>query len=81
MLHTVCKVTHCTGRISANTRPHQLRWGDREMETVFTFRFITFIRLYKLLGSTVLLSVTRRWGMLFHAQKNVGLFRRLENMT
>ena len=27
----LCKVTHCAGRISANTRPHQLRWGDREM--------------------------------------------------
>ena len=29
----LCKVTHCEGRISANTRPHQLCWGDREMET------------------------------------------------
>ena len=27
------KVTHCAGRVSANTRPHQLRWGDREMGT------------------------------------------------
>ena len=26
----LCKVTHCAGRVSANTRPHQLRWGDRE---------------------------------------------------
>ena len=27
-----CKVTHCAaGRVSANTRPHQLRWGDWEM--------------------------------------------------
>ena len=25
------KVTHCAGHISANTRPHQVRWGDREM--------------------------------------------------
>ena len=24
------KVTHCVGCISANTRLHQLRWGDRE---------------------------------------------------
>ena len=23
-------VTHCAGRISANARPHQLCWGDRE---------------------------------------------------
>ena len=22
-----CEVTHCTGHISANTRPHQLHWG------------------------------------------------------
>ena len=33
MLH---KVTHCTGRVSANTRPHQLRWGDREMGTAIS---------------------------------------------
>ena len=26
----LCKVTHC---ISANTRPHLLHWGDREMGT------------------------------------------------
>ena len=24
------KVTQCPGRVSANTRRHQLRWGDRE---------------------------------------------------
>ena len=27
------KVTHCAGCVSPNTRPHQLRWGDREMGT------------------------------------------------
>jgi len=27
------KVTHCGGHVSANTRPHQLRWVDREMGT------------------------------------------------
>ena len=25
------KVTHCIRYISANTRPHQLHWGDREI--------------------------------------------------
>ena len=25
----VKEVTQCTGCVSANTRPHQLRWGDR----------------------------------------------------
>ena len=30
------KVTHCAGRISANTRPHQLRWGDWEMGTAIS---------------------------------------------
>ena len=30
------KVTHCAGRVSANTRPHQLRWGDREMGTAIS---------------------------------------------
>ena len=29
----LCKVTHCAGRVSANTRPHQLRWVDWEMGT------------------------------------------------
>ena len=33
MLH---KVTHCAGRVSANTRPHQLRWGDQEMGTAIS---------------------------------------------
>ena len=30
------KVTHCAGRVSANTRPHQLRWGDWEMGTAIS---------------------------------------------
>ena len=30
------KVTHCAGRVSANTRPHQLCWGDREMGTAIS---------------------------------------------
>ena len=34
----LCKVTHCAGRVSANTRPHQLRsGGDREMGTAILF--------------------------------------------
>ena len=32
----LCKVTHCAGRISANIRPHQLRWGDWEMGTAIS---------------------------------------------
>ena len=32
----LCKVTHCAGRVSANTRPHQLHWGDREMGTAIS---------------------------------------------
>ena len=27
------QITHCAGHVLAITRPHQLRWGDREMET------------------------------------------------
>ena len=27
----LCKVTHCTGCVLTNTRPHQLHWGDWEM--------------------------------------------------
>ena len=30
------KVTHCAGHVSANARPHQLRWGDREMGTAIS---------------------------------------------
>ena len=30
------KVTQCTGRVSANTGPHQLRWSDWEMETAIS---------------------------------------------
>ena len=32
----LCKVTHYAGRVSANTRPHQLRWGDQEMGTAIS---------------------------------------------
>ena len=32
----LCKVTHCAGHIFANTRPHQLRWGDREVGTAIS---------------------------------------------
>ena len=32
----LCKVTHCTGHVSANTSPHQLRWGDQEMRTAIS---------------------------------------------
>ena len=30
------KATHSAGRVSANTRPHQLHWGDREMGTTIS---------------------------------------------
>ena len=31
-----CKVTHCVGHVTANTRPHQLRWGDWETGTAIS---------------------------------------------
>ena len=31
-----CKVTHCAGRVLANTRPHQLCWGDWDMGTAIS---------------------------------------------
>ena len=31
------KVTHHAGRVLANSRPHQLRWGDCEMGTAISF--------------------------------------------
>ena len=33
----LCKVTHCAGHVSANTKPHQLRWGDQEMGTAISY--------------------------------------------
>ena len=30
------KITDCAGHVSANTKPHQLRWGDREMGTAIS---------------------------------------------
>ena len=30
------KVTHCAGHVSAKSRPHQLRWGDRAMGTAIS---------------------------------------------
>ena len=33
----LCKVTHRAGSVSANTRPHQLRWGDWEMGTAMHY--------------------------------------------
>ena len=30
------KVTNCAGHVLANTRPHQLHWGDWEMGTVIS---------------------------------------------
>ena len=33
----ICKVTLRTGHILTNTRPHQLRWGDQEMETAISY--------------------------------------------
>ena len=32
----LCKVTHCAGHVSANTRLHQLHWGDREVGTAIS---------------------------------------------
>ena len=32
----LCKVTHCAGRVSANTRPRQLCWGDWEIGTAIS---------------------------------------------
>ena len=30
----LCKVTHCARHISANTRPHQLHWGDTRQSRI-----------------------------------------------
>ena len=45
----LCKVTHCTGRVLANTRPHQLLWSDWEMETVI----VQLLRSYKAIAEAL----------------------------
>ena len=80
MLHTVCKVTHCTGRISANTRPHQLHWDDREMGTVYHIQIYHFHQIIQTVRLNSTLERDQEMGNTIHAQ-NIGLFRRLENMT
>ena len=45
----LCKVTHCAGRVLANTRPHQLRWDDREMGTAIYLMYKNAVRWLPLL--------------------------------
>ena len=46
----LCKVTHCAGHVSANTKPHQqhLRWCDREMGTILSHAQNAVIKIFKL---------------------------------
>lgn len=39
----LCKDTHCAGHVSANTRPHQLWWGDQEHVSA-NFKFLQTIK-------------------------------------
>ena len=48
------KVIRCTGRVSVNTRPHQLRWDDREMGTVM----VQLLRSYKAITEVFIKSAT-----------------------
>ena len=39
--YNLCKVTRCTGHVLANTRLHQLYWGDRQMYDTLNSRNLT----------------------------------------
>ena len=45
----LCKAAHCTERVLANTRPHQLLWSDWEMETVI----VQLLRSYKAIAEAL----------------------------
>ena len=68
------KVTHCTGRVSANTRPHQLRawvtgrWGLAERYAAETL-ILTTVRRETFLGENFHKLVNFR-GLLASAAKN-----------
>ena len=32
------KVSHCTGHVSDNTKPHQLCWGDEEVGSAILYK-------------------------------------------
>ena len=51
--YMLCEVTHCAGRVSANTRPHQLRWGDREMGTAISYMYIECSQVAGLIQKSV----------------------------
>ena len=55
----LCKVTHCTGRVSANTRPHQLRWGDGEMGTAISCTEVRWLALFKSLSCVAIVIIDR----------------------
>ena len=45
------KVTHCAGCVSADTRPHQLRWCDREMGTAISCTESSEVYMYYQIGT------------------------------
>ena len=46
MTQMLYKVTHCAVYISANTRPHQLHWGDWEMGTATMLEIPRYYYMY-----------------------------------
>ena len=49
----LCKVTHCAGCILANTRPHQLHWGDWEVGGTATISCIECSQVAGLIQKSV----------------------------
>ena len=45
-LGVTLRVTQCAGRISANTRPHQLRWGDWGDHAIVLNRITTLASMH-----------------------------------
>ena len=73
----LCKVTHCTGRVSANTRPHQLRWGDQKMGTAIISCVECSQDMYILQTVSLKGVCCSVWGMLSHVTHSNPLSHRL----
>ena len=70
----ICKVTHCTGRILANTtcRPHELCWSDRETATSFILHSTSGVLHYVTsLGSEGLCNVIVRYSLYLNTHIHV----------
>ena len=50
----LCKVSHCAGRVLANTRPHQLCWGDQ-------MDMVVVVCISQSLAFTIQIAMSMQW--------------------